>query len=177
MEGLVGLEKGQGLPSLRRPSLPGHEEAQAVDVVGGATGAGLLGGGRLQGHAKGGDLPAVLGGDVDDTELAARSGDEQALAREGAQGLPHRGAGDLVLGRRRDLVDGLPGSEVAGEDRGPQRLVDAPGLGRRREGEAHATYLAKICDSSAKALNSMALPAGSRKNIVHCSPACPSKRR
>ena len=39
------------------------------------------------------------------------------------------------------------------------------------------SYFAKICDSSANALNSIALPAGSRKNIVHCSPGWPSKRR
>ena len=32
---------------------------------------------------------------------------------------------------------------------------------------------AKTAASSAKALNSRALPAGSRKNIVHCSPAAP----
>ena len=36
--------------------------------------------------------------------------------------------------------------------------------------------VAKTWESSAKALNSNALPAGSSRNIVHCSPACPAKR-
>ncbi|WP_228022930.1 TetR/AcrR family transcriptional regulator [Streptomyces acidicola] len=35
---------------------------------------------------------------------------------------------------------------------------------------------AKTWESSANALNSRALPAGSRRNIVHCSPFWPSKR-
>jgi len=37
-------------------------------------------------------------------------------------------------------------------------------------------YFAKSWERSAKALNSRALPAGSRKNMVDCSPVWPSKR-
>ena len=36
--------------------------------------------------------------------------------------------------------------------------------------------VAKSWPRSSKALNSIALPLGSRKNIVHCSPGVPSKR-
>lgn len=39
-----------------------------------------------------------------------------------------------------------------------------------------AVYLAKIAASSPKALNSSALPEGSRKNMVACSPGWPLKR-
>jgi hypothetical protein len=39
------------------------------------------------------------------------------------------------------------------------------------------TEAAKTSASCAKALNSSALPAGSVRNIVHCSPGCPAKRR
>jgi len=38
-------------------------------------------------------------------------------------------------------------------------------------------YVANSCDSSRNALNSSALPAGSRKNIVHCSPGSPANLR
>ena len=37
-------------------------------------------------------------------------------------------------------------------------------------------YLANNCPISLKALNSSAFPAGSKKNMVACSPTCPSKR-
>ncbi len=55
-------------------------------------------------------------------------------------------------------------------------MVRAPiarriGLGRAAQGQR-----AKIIESSANALNSSALPHGSRKNIVACSPGSPLKR-
>ena len=43
-------------------------------------------------------------------------------------------------------------------------------------GDDNARHPANTCESSAKALNSNAFPAGSSRNIVHCSPDCPSKR-
>lgn len=45
--------------------------------------------------------------------------------------------------------------------------------------DAHQLFpsVAKTCESSANALNSNAFPAGSSRNIVHCSPGRPAKRR
>ena len=42
--------------------------------------------------------------------------------------------------------------------------------------DLHVRYLANIWVRSAKDLNSRALPAGSRKNMVDCSPTSPAKR-
>src|ERR1044071_2936953 len=43
-------------------------------------------------------------------------------------------------------------------------------------GDDDAHQAANTCESSANAVNSNAFPAGSSRNIVHCSPVSPSKR-
>src|SRR6476620_11391695 len=71
---------------------------------------------------------------------------------------------------------------------GPDRGVGKRGTaalgcpsGHRQDGSpaddlCPRTQTANSWSRSAKALNSIAFPAGSRKNIVHCSPGSPSNR-
>jgi len=65
------------------------------------------------------------------------------------------------------LTNGTPIFDRRGE------LVGCHDLAAGRTGQPH---LAKSCPMSLKALNSSALPQGSSRNIVACSPTCPLKR-
>ena len=63
----------------------------------------------------------------------------------------------------------------------PSLVQHDGGWRRRMDGvdgtvEARHPYRANSCAGSANALISTALPLGSRKNIVACSPTCPLKR-
>ena len=89
---------------------------------------------------------------------------EQPPADLGAVGeLLH---GEALLGP--ELPDPLAdaGQEVLGQAALPGEVVGHPG----------PAQTAKSWLRSLNALNSIALPDGSRKNIVHCSPGSPSKR-
>ena len=74
--------------------------------------------------------------------------------------------GEALLGP--ELPDPGPdlSQEVLGQAPFPGEVVGHPG----------SAQAAKSWLMSLNALNSMALPDGSRKNIVHCSPGSPSKR-
>lgn len=75
---------------------------------------------------------------------------------------------------RREGIPNEPGPvEVARR----QALALPERVGRARPGRAsRPRQRANSCERSRKALNSSALPEGSRKNIVACSPTWPAKR-
>ncbi|MFF3585488.1 acyl carrier protein [Streptomyces mirabilis] len=84
-----------------------------------------------------------------------------------------------VAGRRGERLAGAGSRRPWSSGTPPSRgLPDGSGgQPPRKPSTAHSgCQAANTWESSAKALNSRALPAGSSRNIVHCSPVSPAKR-
>lgn len=80
-----------------------------------------------------------------------------------------------ILGHRSGIAQMLAGLSDA--DRAKTSTTSDAATGADEEHlHDQAPSVAKTCASSANALNSRAFPAGSSRNMVHCSPACPSNR-
>src|SRR6185369_11047164 len=94
-----------------------------------------------------------------------RRGERRAVAARRHSGAPLSGMRAPV--EDQDVADS-PGGQVVGDARADDPPAD--------DGDAGGPHDAKTPSGLRKLLNSSALPLGSRRNIVACSPVWPAKR-
>jgi hypothetical protein len=130
---------------------------------------------RLQAEPERLDLLQLLDGERGDPRAAARSADDEALALEPAERVPHRRQAHLEAAGELLERQPLSGRELEPADLGAERAVDPVLDGRDLEGSEHLIFDQSIFPARDAHVNASTASCGSAR-LPSVTPAIPARR-